>query len=238
MSLKGDKYETVEEVQMRIDSSVVLYRDEPVFITRCRVPERGNEVSHVYFRPLPYKPQEAQLRQKMIFDNEGNLIHAEPEKEDGNKEPKEVRKYLSSRHFDLSAFPMGYFNFEGKAFRATRNPFRQYKQGLSARTAAFYATVGDDRAPINFNQALGCQGFKDMIVGNYLSKAAALQLLQGKDVESVALSRSFAIYRDRDLGIVCVAHKGSPCGVLGDDGTVKFSDKYSFLKEEFQESVN
>ena len=55
MSLKGDKYETTEEVKFRLEQTVVLYDKEPVYITRVNMPdmEDKGEIARVYFIPLP-----------------------------------------------------------------------------------------------------------------------------------------------------------------------------------------
>lgn len=211
MSLKGDKYETLEEIKFRLEQTIVLYDGKPVYIGRVNMPgeQDAGEIARVYFKELPLK--------------EGG--------------PKEVRKYLSSRKFDLTPFKMGYFNHNGRAVFASRTPVRQNKQGLSKQSLVL-KTLGlnpiTDRE-VSFTEVVTSQGFIDMIEGSYPSFDGAVPLLK-EDAGSVALSQSFALSFDDDLGIFILFHRGIKCGlVLEGDRGVRLAAKYGFLKEELRD---
>lgn len=213
MSLKGDKYETAEEVKFRLENTVVLYDKRPVYITRVSMPngdegEGKKEIARVFFVELPT----------------------------GNKMAGETRKYLSSRNFDLTPFKMGYMNWNGKAIFVSRSPVRQNKQGLSAATAVFTDVKGQKSADINFAYAIRAQAFVDMIDGKYPSFREAGDRLGDKETHSVAISRSFAFLIDHDLEALLLLHKGVRCGIaMKNDKALNIPPKFHFLREEMED---
>lgn len=223
MSLKGDKYETHEEITFRILNTVVTYEGRPVYITKVNLPEvieEKKEIARVHFVELPYAP--------VIYDKYGEPVRNNPVKND-------VRKYLSSKNFDLAPFKMGYFNCDGAAHFVSRNPVRQNQQGLSAKTCVFTNAKGG-RSDIGFNKMIGCQGFVDMVAGKYPTFKEVGELLGDHDNSSVAVSRSFAFIIDHDLEVLLLMHKGIKCGIAqaGDKG-IKLPPKFHFLKHEAEE---
>ena len=213
MSLKGDKYETAEEAQFRLNDTIVLYDKKPVYITQVIVPENGaednKEVARVYFKELPLNPNQ-----------------------------KNVRKYLSSRNFDLSIPNLGYFNHQGSAFFASRSPLRQNQQGLSSKTLKVRIADKSGADIPSFETIIHSQSFVDMITGVYPSFTEACDLFDThEDVHSMALSPSFAVFLDIDLDALLLAHRGITCGILfKDERILKMSPKFNFLKEEMFEA--
>lgn len=208
MSLRGDKYETAEEVRMRLEGTVVLYDGKPVYITRTSLragaDEEGNEHDRVWFRPLPYNNTEA-----------------------------EIRKLLSSRHFDLTPFKMGYMNHKGSAVFVERLASRQSKQGLcenNCKTVDF----ATDRRVLNFAQLISSKGFVDMINGVYPSMEEAREMFR-KRAGSVAISRRFCLVNDEDLDLMYVSHKGMKCGTISPGQGVRLATKHRYLRESFVE---
>lgn len=217
MSLKGDKYETAEEVKFRLENSIVMYDGEPVYITQCLVPDREDkgEVARVYFRKLPVGGAVARGM-------------ADPE--------KDVRKYLSSKKFDLAPFKMGYFNHGGSAHFISRTPIRQNRQGLAQGNCKFTDVRGNQTKDMGFATALGSKGFVDMISGNYPEFKEAGALLDEKGTASVAVSRSFAFHIDHDLEALMLLHRGVKCGIaMRNQKGLQIPPKFHFLKEEMEE---
>lgn len=211
MSLKGDKYETTEEVRFRLEGSVVVYDGDLVYITRVTMPEEveeKKEIARVFFEPLPY----------------------------GGNRGKEVRKYLSSRKFDLTPFRMGYMNYKGRAIYLSRSPVRQNRQGLSNNNLSILEINGKRAGDVNFGRLIAEQGFVDMFKGKYPDFKTAGELLGDKDVSSVAISNTFAFVIDHDLDALILNHKGVKCGLAmkGDRG-LRVSQKYHFLRQEMEE---
>lgn len=212
MSLRGDAYETHEEIKFRLEGSVVLYDGDPVIITRVNHPEaaEGDEIARVLFQKLPFKI---------------------------GKAGRETRKYLSSRKFDLAPFRMGYFNCKDEATFASRIPTRQNKQGLTANTCSLTNVKGRRSETVTFHDVINSQGFADMVAGKYPTFAEARAMFEyNKNTLSVAVSRSFALWEDKDLDALLVVHKGAKCGIaLKGQKTVNLPPKFHFLREEFEE---
>jgi hypothetical protein len=212
MSLKGEAYETAEEVKFRLESTVVLYDGAPVLISRVNVPEGEDkkEIARVFFYELPYGGR--------------------------GQAGKEVRKYLSSKKFDLAPFKMGYFNHGGEAICASRVPIRQNRQGLSAGTCSLTNIRGKKSENINFNMMVASQGFVDMVAGKFPTFAEAGDMLGNKDNFSVAVSRSFAFLIDHDLEALLLMHKGIKCGIaVRGQKALNLPPKFHFLREEAEE---
>ncbi len=209
MSLKGDKYETQEEIKFRLESSIVLYDEKPVYITRVQYPEGEDEIARVYFRELPYG---------------------------GAGEKPEMRKYLSSKKFDLAPFKMGYMNHKGSAIFVSRAPVRQNKQGLSSGVTSFADVRGQKSGLINFAGLVASQGFVDMFNDKYPDFKQIGDLIGNKEDASVAVSRCFAFYIDHDLESLYLMNKGVKCGIaMKGDRALKVPPKFHFLRQEMEE---
>lgn len=212
MSLKGDKYENAEEVKFRLENSVVLYDGRPVFIHKVSVPDIENdkgEIARVFFYELP------------LVDR---------------GKAQEQRRYLSSKKFDLAPFRMGYMNNKGHASFVARQPIRQNKQGLTSGVCAITDILGHPSMYLNFGEMIRSQGFVDMIDGKYPDFKECGDMLNKKDVSSVAVSRSFAFSIDHDLEALFLLHKGIKCGMsLRGDRGIKLPAKFHFLREEMEE---
>lgn len=217
MSLKGDKYETAEEIRFRLEHTVVTYDGEPVYISKVQVPEdigEKDEIARVFFMELPLKG--------------------------GGRNP-EVRKYLSSKKFDLTPLKLGYMNYKAaagennRAVFITRAPVRQNKQGLCQATTTFTDPRGRADQHINYNMMINSPGFVDMIKGKYPDFKEAGDMLGNKEFDSVAISRSFSFVVENDLDCLIMVHKGSKCGIaLRGDKALKIPPKFHFLREEME----
>ena len=209
MSLKGDKYETLDEIKFRLENTIVLYEGRPVYITRVQYPDGEDEIARVYFQELPY----------------GVLL---------NKH-KEHRKYLSSKKFDLTPFKMGYFNHGGEAIFTARTPVRQNKQGLSQATTSLLDIKGQRHGRMNFAIMVGSDGFADMVNGVFPEFKQVVDMIGGPDTSSAAVSRSFAFYIDHDLEALYLINKGTKCGLaLKGDRALKIPPKFHFLRQELE----
>lgn len=215
MTLRGDQYETVEETKFRLEGTVVLYDGAPVYITAVQMPgeEDAEEIARVYFRELP--------------------LTRKPKRGD------DIRKYLSSRKFDLSPFKMGYANYEGHAIYISRAPVRGNKQGLCRANVAIRGADGSRCGWFEFHEFLHSKSFVDMFNGDYPSFREAKELFAGDPdgCKSVAVSRDFAICPEADLGMFFLVHKGTKCGISleGDQG-IRLSPRYAFLNQVIEQA--
>jgi len=214
MSLKGDKYETAEEVKFRLEGSVVLYDDKPVYITSVNVPgpEDEEEVARVMFRELPFNPQARDAK-------------------------RSTRKYLSSRKFDLAPFRMGYMNLVDKALFVSRRPVRQSRQGLCNATTSIFQADGQRCNNVSFGKLIASQAFVEMISGVYPDFKQARVMMEEGVFKSVAIGPTFALEVDADLDALILLQKHTQCGIaLSGDKGIRLSRKFHFLKEELEQS--
>lgn len=209
MSLKGDKYENAEEVKFRLEGSVVLYEGRPVYINKVSVPGADDvaEIARVYFYELPLKPKN-----------------------------NEVRKYLSSKKFDLTPFRMGYMNHKEGTVFVMRSPVRQHKQGFSVNSSKILDVSGQRLGWLGFNNMIHDQGFVDMVNGVYPDFKTAGDIIEEGKRESIAISPSFALTLDKDLDVLVLFNKGTKCGLaFKGDKNIRVSKKFHFLKEEMEQ---
>lgn len=210
MSLKGDKYETLEEVKFRLSRSVVIYDGCPVYISEVGYPEEGqDEVARVYFKTLPVS----------AYD---------PLK----------RKYLSSRKFDLSPFKMGYCEVNGSVYWVERVPRRQYVQGLS-EASVYISPLDKQKENLSFGRLIKSECLNDFVAHNYRPVEESLGMIRAGVAQEAALWHSFAASLHDDLGFICLHHNEKPFGIIlkNDLSTVIISNKFKYLKEEIQETL-
>lgn len=218
MSLRGDKYETVDEIKARLEGTVVMYDNQPVYIQKVSLPDREDadekkEIARVYFHELPLNVRE-----------------------DAPAGGKAIRKFLSSKKFDLTPFKMGYMNYKGNAVYVDRTPVRQYKQGLSAGTANMSDVTGMPAQGISFSHLIASPSFVDMVHNKYPRFQDVGDMIDNK-TKSVAISRNFAFMIDNDLEALFLYHKSIKCGFsLRGDKALRIPPKFHFLREEMEEN--
>lgn len=207
------KYEHLDDASMRLRSTVVQYKGEPVYITALQA-GTADEIFRVFFKSLPFKPD------RFALNHEGFPVILEVEKE-------EARKYISSKFFDIAPFKLGYVNRDKGAVYCSRLPNRMQKQGLSSENFACKSLKGD----FNFNNFLSCPGTVDMFHGRYPSLKDAQTLLINKISPLVAFSREFAIAKDDILGdLYHVFYKGDKVGAYLNGGLI-LGETFQCLKE-------
>lgn len=214
------KYESVNDAQMRLQHTVVLYDGEPVYITgvsQVGPDDPKDDIYRVYAAPLPFVP-----------DRNGNQKEA-------------FRKFISSRKFDLAPFPLGFMNKNDTTYYLSRQCKRQQKQGLSDNTIGVVDMSsfegkgkGLPRRAFTVSNLVTYPEFLDTIKGRYPSLEEATALLQG-DANAVAFSRVFALVKDQDLDdLIYLYHKTDKVGFIL-DGQLKLSKAARCLKEALQE---
>jgi hypothetical protein len=147
------QYESVADASMRLQGTVVLYDDKPVYIENVTQLDAGDnkaDVFRIYHRALPY----------------GNSA--------------QERKFISSKKYDLAPFPMGFMNKDGIVYYCMRLPRKQQRQGLSAGTFSCTDVSGQGRR-YALEEAINFQEFADCIAGKYPSvKEATARIRAGE----------------------------------------------------------
>lgn len=207
------KYESVHDAVMRLRGTVVLYKGEPVQIQEIREGTNKDDILRVLINPIPIGKPDARHIQKA---------------EEG------VRKYISSKHFDIAPFPMGYLNCStGKgAVYCTRMPNRVQKQGLCNENFRGLDNYG---TPFSFALFVTCPETPLMVAGVYPTFNQALKSLE--KVPAVAFSRDFCLVKDDVISsLIYLYHKGVKVGlVTGNTTEVCLGDKFKCLKESLVE---
>lgn len=142
-----------------------------------------------------------------------------------------VRKYISSKKFDIEPFALGYMNnSERDASYLSRAPARQQRQGLSSENLK--------GCPLPLTVAMQHDCFVDMINGKYPAFAEAVVYSKKQGGIIVAFHREIAVKVDTILDkIVWVYYKGAtqPCGAFLDNKFI-LGDKYKYLAEVLAEN--
>jgi hypothetical protein len=211
-------YETVEEAEMRLSGTVVLYDGEPVYVTKVAHAKAGDpngDIFRVYARPLPYKPN---LEDKINADGQDVF-----------------RKFISSRKFDMATIKMGFLNTGKGLLYCSRKPSRQFKQGLSNNTLVATPVTANVRAA-NMAGLLPLKEFAAMLKREYPSYAATLLKMQKDEtVIGMAFHPHFAVVRDAHIPeLLYLYHKQDKVGLIQDKKVV-LTKGMRCLKESIQE---
>ena len=207
------KYETLEEADRRLRNTVVLYDNEPVYISAVEPSPEGaaDDIYRVYACPLPL--------------TQGNLNQAA------------FRKYISSGKFDFAPFKMGFLNLPEGVFFMERIPQRAgYKQGLSQNGYTIYSLGSGDIPTPAFASMISDPAFVAMIKGQYPCLKDTMEQLRSKKKECLATMRNLAISHEDDLELSIAHYKRKRVGIITDDDRLKLSTKFRFLQEEMEEN--
>lgn len=205
------KYESVEDASMRLRNSVVLYDGVPHMVEAVEAApaEDAKEIFRIRCYPLPRGTGPS------------------------------IRKYISSKLFDLGAFPMGFINTEQGAVFCSRAPARQQSQGLTSKNfisemVPAFNEVAIYGAPkkkgMNFDAFCESKELPLMLRNDYIPFAEACNVAQDKLI-STAFSRELAVVPDRDLPfLLYLYHKTIKVGIVN-DRVVTLGPKRKCLKE-------
>jgi hypothetical protein len=207
------QYENLNDAQMRLANTIVLYDGDPVYITQVGMKEEGDpkdDTFRVYASPLPYAAHR------------------------GAK--GEMRKFISSKKFDMAPFEMGFMNLNGVAYYCSRLPRRQQRQGLSSGTFSCIPVGAPHVGALRLENVIAQQEFVDCIKGKHPSYADAVRLIERGEAGSVAFARCFALVQDVDMPeLVFLYHKKEKVGFLMGD-TLKLSKAGKCLREALREA--
>lgn len=203
------KYENLEDARMRLRGTVVLYSGEPFYVRDVQRP---------------------QTKEDGIFRVIGNLLPLTGREGFEEAAGVEMKKFISSKNFDIGAFRMGYVNSPNGAFYCSRLPNRQQKQGLSGDTFSGKTNKGK---PVPFTTFTTTKEVINMVKNDYPSFEVAKRALV--KVPAVAFSRDFCLEKDEILEeLQHLYHKGTKVGaILG--GNLVLGKKFTCLKESLEE---
>lgn len=137
---------------------------------------------------------------------------------------------------DIKPIPLGYINFQGSAYYASRRPVRRWKQGLSEDAISFNYVDADGKVlDPHMRGVISSKNLADCVNNIYPTlKEAYLKVYSGK-CAGVAFSRVFAISHSSNKNNPCVLlYKGAVVGVVNYKG-INLDSRYYFLKELLEE---
>lgn len=208
------KYERLEDARMRLRHTVVLYNDVPYYvreITQGNTEEDG-----------PYRVHADALPLVSPRTGSGRAERAGPDEVGG----ADIRKFISSKHFDVAPFKMGFVNTKMGCFYVSRLPARQQKQGLSNENTRCVTPFGET---LPFAHLLQAPEALAMVAGKYPNLVQATNALE--TVPSIAVCREIALVKDDVLDcLVYIYHKTSKVGILSGD-KVKLGKAFVYLAE-------
>jgi hypothetical protein len=231
---------------MRLRGTVVLYKGDPVQIQEIREGTGKEDILRVLIKPLPLTTPGAADMEGNVFPvppvpqaavqrrGAGGLMDFARQAVEAAKEEGGVQKYISSKHFDIAPFPLGYVNkpTDSGAFYCSRMPNRVQKQGLCAEN---FKGTDNYKGLVDFRTFLRCKEVPLMVAGNYPTFEQALKNLT--KVPSVAFNRYFCLVRDEVIAdLVYVYHRGMKVGMLNKvTGDLCLGERFLCLKESLTE---
>lgn len=212
------KYERLEDARMRLRHTVVLYNKVPHYIREITEGSGEDGPYRVYADALPLSRNAA-----AAADGRGRGDRAPVDDAD-------IRKFISSKHFDVAPFQMGFVNTKTGCFYVSRLPARQQKQGLSSENTRLVTPLG---TPVAFSTFLQSSEVLAMVEGKYPTLKQAEAVLE--TAPHIAVCREIALVKDTVLDcLVYIYHKTNKVGLL-QDGKVKLGKAFNYLAETLQE---
>ncbi len=141
---------------------------------------------------------------------------------------------VSDANFDFAPVPLGFCNHKENAFYLSREPRRQYKQGLNPKNLNVYQILPVPRDVVQ--EIAMCKGrsLSHCIQGLYPDLKQAIKCVLEKDYKSIAFDRRWAI--DENLSLY---FKRNKVGVIdADDHKPTFTRPFTYLKEVFNARIS
>ena len=131
---------------------------------------------------------------------------------------------IKTRNFNL-----GYVNFQSRVVFLTRNPRRQYQQGLSDNNVV--VSTGE-----RFSNVRNSKHFVDAVRGIYPSINDCIKRLQNADCASIAFNTEFALAGNGESGIIRLMYREVEVGVVVNN-TIFLGDQHKWLNKHIQKYV-
>ena len=207
---------------MRLRNSVVLYKNTPVYINEI-IDGTGDDILRVRFQELPIAGA--------VPAEKRDAFGRGPKVLDRLDDAPDKRKYISSKHFDIAPFRLGYVNSPKGAFYCSRMPNRVQKQGLCGEN---FTAKTNNGTVISFQTFLSCEESVAMVKGEYPTFDQALKALA--KCPAVAFDREFCLVKDEVFPelITYLYHKGAKIGMFNKE-ELSLGQKFKCLKEQLQE---
>lgn len=132
---------------------------------------------------------------------------------------------------EVRNLPLGYVNIYDDAVYLTRTPCRQFRQGLTNQSVICPPIRKRDAPMYNFKSLIQRAEFVDAMCNVYPTYKEALNmLLDNPEKRSVAFSRRFALFHDKELGFFELRYKGNRVA-WGDPNNFNLPSEFMYLSE-------
>lgn len=223
-------FETLDDAQRRLSNGIVKYGDNEFYYVNEVRSVTKDSIYRLYLTTLP--------SDRLRYDDRPNL----PEDHEDFMEVvggKFIRKKIDSPKFNkFRPFPLGMVNYEGNVAYVTRVPTRHTQQSLSSNMCSQVlinmATNGDTPHSA-LRVYFGGVEFTEMLKGVYPSFRECITNLSDPDCNNsaAAFNREYAIVRG-PVGVLFIANKDGPFGIVKDISSVQISSNKKHLKESLE----
>lgn len=240
-------YSHLKEAEIRLNSTIVLYDDEPHFIY-CVTDHKSDGIFRVYMEPLNTHGEYETFNSNVPMSGHPSTRGDDMDKYlESKKNSKIVRKMMNSPKFNkFRPFPLGMMNTGEKTYYLQRSPTRNTQQGLMS------SAINGDIVSIDPNASNGRRGLGgssigvswdnpnlyDVIKGNYPEFGECLSMMRDNSCtnQTIGFSRDFALLRG-PLDLVFLSYKGQTVGHIPEDTlpTVNLGKGFKYLKEQVSE---
>lgn len=237
-------YETIQEANMRLRGTVVLYDGEPYYVL-CVDNHKGDGIFRIYLDKVREDGRLA-VTQVMGVPYEwcqespdgptvGNMMD---EFLDKNPDCGIIRKMMNSPKFNnFRPFPLGMVNVNGGVVYVERQPNRHTQQGLTRSMLSMTEiTLNIKKGGRDRRSDIGIYSgpLYHTIMGNYPSVFDCVENLRDPAVtnDAAAFHREFALVRG-PVGTLFLAYKSDVVGWLpnGDPSLLRLSKEFFHTKE-------
>lgn len=140
---------------------------------------------------------------------------------------------LNDPDLNYTRYNLGYANYHGCAVWWTRQPIKQWQQGLKQGQLKWYCS----KANMDFNPSIGFNlATFSMLENNYPKLPTVLDLVKGTE-NSMAFHRDFAVSWDKMHSDFILAHKGRDVAHFKNLEEIELLDEFSYLFESIKEAV-
>lgn len=240
-------YESLNEANIRLQHTVVLYDGKPYYVL-CITDHKSDGIFRMYLDAIGNPDGMAMQRTPIPYewyDEPGELSKGEKMDEwlENHKDYGVIRKHINSPLFNkFRPFPLGMCNNRGRVVYIERSPVRNTQQGLTANMLMYHDITSTGPSPGKLPRVNGpiFTGFEmfSTIMGNYPNPDECVKNLSDPDVanEGMAFSREFAIMRG-PVGLLFLAYKSDIVGYMpnGDFSRVTIAPKFRHTKEVIEE---
>ena len=253
MATYANFYETINEANMRLRNTVVVY-DDDVYLVLAITNHKSDGIFRVYLEPI------GKEKGKMSWDNHPNdndcpyppNYYSAGTNELGvafdkwmDKYPAYgiLRKHINSPLFKkFRPYPMGMCNIRGCAVFLERQPNRKSEQGListmlSTSWLPDLLSAGKNLPMFKSNDMYSA-AFRDCVRGEYPTFEVCCEQLSNPDItnSSAAFHRLFAVVKG-PVNTLFLVYKDKIVGLIpnADKSTLKIGKEYSYVYESVEE---